>query len=123
VGLIAADDAAAAGVALLTGDPEPERSYEVTGPEAVSMAEIAQRLSAVLGKQVVYNDLPEDAFRDILIHQAGMTPEGAENGVLAHFRAWKRGDADMLTDTVAELTGRAPLSLDEWLDQHRTAFT
>jgi len=122
VGLIAADDAAAAGVALLTGDPEPGRSYDVTGPEGLTMADVAQRLSAVLGREVVYNDMPEEAFRDVLVREAGMSPEEAEIGVLAHFRAWKRGDADLVTDTVSELTGHAPLSLDAWLRQHRTAF-
>lgn len=123
VGLVAADDAAAAGVALLTGSPEPERSYEVTGPEALSMADVAQRLTAVLGTQISYNDMPEDAFREVLVQQAGMTPEQAEIGVLAHLRAWKRGDADLVTDTVMELTGREPLAVEAWLRQHKAAFT
>jgi len=123
VGLIAAADAAAAGVALLTRDPEPERSYEVTGPEALTMAEMAQRLSAVLGRTVLYNDLPEEAFRDMLVQQAGMTPEQAEIAVLAHFRAWRRGDADLVTETVAQLTGHAAISVEQWLGQHQTAFT
>ncbi len=122
VGLIAADDAAAAGVALLTGNPEPEHNYEVTGPEALTMAEVARRLSAVLGRPVVYNDLPEDAFRKMLVQQAGMTPEQAEIGVLAHFRAWRRGDADLVTSTVAELTGHPAISVEQWLRQHRTKY-
>ena len=123
VGLVAADDAAAAGVALLTGSPEPERSYEVTGPEALSMADVAQRLTAVLGTQISYNDMPEDAFREVLVQQAGMTPEQAEIGVLAHLRAWKRGDADLVTDTVMQLTGQEPLAVEAWLRQHQAAFT
>jgi uncharacterized protein YbjT (DUF2867 family) len=123
VGLIAADDAAAAGVALLMGNPEPERSYEVTGPEALSMADIAERLTAVLGTQVAYNDMPEDSFRELLVAQAGMAPEEVEIKVLTHLRAWRRGDADLVTDTVTELTGQAPLSVEAWLRQHRPAFT
>jgi NAD(P)H dehydrogenase (quinone) len=123
VGLIAADDAATAGVALLTGNPEPERSYEVTGPEALSMADVAERLTTVLGTQVAYNDMPEDAFRELLVAQAGMAPEEVEITVLAHLRAWRRGDADLVTDTVTELTGQAPLSVEAWLRQHRPAFT
>jgi uncharacterized protein YbjT (DUF2867 family) len=121
VGLIAADDAAAAGVALLMGEPEPQHSYEVTGPEALTMTEVADRLSLVLGREIAYNDLPEEEFRDLLVQQ-GMTPEQAEIEVIVHFRAWKRGDAELVTNTVAELTGRPPLPLDEWLRQHRAAF-
>jgi hypothetical protein len=36
-----------------------------------------------------------------------MSLEHAEIGVVAHFRAWKRGDADLVTDAVQELTGHA----------------
>ncbi len=122
VGMVAADDAAAAAVALFTGDPGPERSYEVTGPEAVTMAEAARRLSEVLGRTVAYNDLSEDAFREMLMQEAGMMPEQAEIGVLAHCRAWRRGDADLVTDTVAELTGHPAISLEQWLRQHKAAF-
>jgi uncharacterized protein YbjT (DUF2867 family) len=122
VGLIAADDAAAAAVALVSGDPEPGRSYEVTGPEALSMADMARHISAMLDREITYNDLPEEDFRQLLVEQAGMTPEEAEIGVIAHFRAWRRGDADLVTSTVLELTGHEPRSLDEWLAEHRTTF-
>jgi hypothetical protein len=67
--------------------------------------------------------MPEDAFRELLVAQAGMAPEEAEITVLAHLRAWRRGDADLVTDTVTELTGQAPLSVEAWLRQHRPAFT
>ncbi len=122
VGLIAADDVAAAGVALLAGDPEHGRNYELTGPEALSVAEMAAQLSTALGREIAYNDLPEEVFRDVLVNQAGMTPEEAEIGVLIHFRAWRRGDADLVTGTVEELTGRPPASVRQWAAQHSGAF-
>ena len=121
VGLIAAAAAAAAAVALLIAEPEAERSYEVTGPEALTMTDVADRLSRVLGREIAYNDLPEEEFREMLVQQ-GMTSEQAEIGVIVHFRAWKRGDAELVTNTVGELTGRPPLRLDEWLRQHQAAF-
>lgn len=122
VGLIAADDAAAAGVALLAGEPEEGRNYEVTGPAALTMADMAAAIGA-LGKPVGYEDMPEDAFRDMLVQYAGMTPEQAEVGVLAHYRAWKRGDANLVTDTVEELTGRKPMALERWVAANVDAFT
>jgi uncharacterized protein YbjT (DUF2867 family) len=122
VGLIAADDAAAAGVALVTTEAEPGRSYEVTGPAALTMADMAAAVGRALDKPVSYEDLPEDAFRDMLVQYAGMTPEQAEIGVLAHYRAWKRGDADLVTDTVEELTGHKPMTLERWLAANVEAF-
>jgi uncharacterized protein YbjT (DUF2867 family) len=123
VGLIAASDAAAAGVALLSGRAEPGMNYEVTGPEALTMAEMAAQLSSALGRDVGYNDLPEETFRDVLVQEAGMSPEEAEIGVLVHFRAWKRGDAELVTNTVQELTGRPPLSVEQWAQEHVADFS
>src|SRR4051794_15882670 len=100
VGLIAADDAAAAGVALLSGDPEPGRDYQVTGPESLTMAEMASAIGRALGKPVAYEDMTNEALRDMLVKYAGMSLEQVELGVLVHYRAWKRGDADLVTDTV-----------------------
>jgi uncharacterized protein YbjT (DUF2867 family) len=122
VGLIAADDAAASGVALLTGDPKDGHNYEVTGPQALTSADMAAALSKALGKTVAYNDMSEDALRDMLVQYAGMTPEEAELGVLAHYRAWKLGDADLVTNTVEELTGRPAMTLDAWLAANLDAF-
>lgn len=122
VGLIAADDAAAAGVAVLSGEPQPERDYRVTGPESLTMAEMASAIGRALGKPVAYEDMTDDALRDMLVKYAGMSVEQVELGVLVHYRAWKRGDADLVTDTVEELTGRKPMTVDQWLARNLAAF-
>ena len=51
-----------------------------------------------------------------------MTPEQAELGVLVHMRAWREGQAELVTDTVRELTGRDPLDVVDWVAAHRSAF-
>jgi uncharacterized protein YbjT (DUF2867 family) len=122
VGLIAADDAAASAVAVLAGEPDNERNYEVTGPEALSSPEMAAALSKALGKTITYNDMSDDDLRDLLVKYAGMTPEQADIGVILHYQAWRRGDAALVTNTVEELTGRKPVSIDEWLARNVGAF-
>lgn len=42
--------------------------------------------------------------------------------MLLHFAAWKRGDANLVTDTYRELTGHAPTSLAEWVALNRGTF-
>ena len=76
----------------------------------------------MFGKPGAYNDMPENALRDMLVQYAGMTREEAEIGVLAHYHAWKRGDADLVTNTVEDLTGRAPMTLEAWLAANLDAF-
>jgi uncharacterized protein YbjT (DUF2867 family) len=122
VGLIAADDAAASGVALLAGEVERGRNYEVTGPEAVTSAQMAQALSKAVGKTIAYNDMSDDDLRDLLVKYAGMTPEQADLGVILHYQAWRRGDAELVTGTVKELTGHDPMTLEAWCAANAAAF-
>jgi uncharacterized protein YbjT (DUF2867 family) len=122
VGLIAAKDAGDAGVALLAGDIDAGRDYQVTGPAAVTSAEMAAALSKVAGKEITYTDMSDDDLRDLLVKYADMTPEEADIRVILHYQAWRRGDADLVTDTVQELTGHAPQSLDDWFAEHADAF-
>jgi uncharacterized protein YbjT (DUF2867 family) len=122
VGLIAAEDVARAAAVVLTERFEPGRNYELTGPETLSMSEMAGVLGHVLGRQITYSDMPDDEFRKLLVEQGGMTPEEADIKVILHLSAWRRGDADLHTDTVRELTGQDAMSLAEWVAAHREAF-
>lgn len=122
VGLVAAGDAGRAAAAVLLRDRvENGEEFVITGPEALTMAEVAATMTEVLGRPIGYSDMTDDQFAGIL-EQVGMTPEQIEIGVLAHFRAWRAGGADRVTDTYRELTGSEPTSLRHWLEQHRSAF-
>lgn len=87
------------------------------------MAEVADALSEVLGRQITYQDMPAEEFRTLLVQQGGVPEDQVDIQVMHHFAAWKRGDADLVTDTYRELTGSAPTSLSEWIVDHREAFT
>jgi uncharacterized protein YbjT (DUF2867 family) len=122
VGLVAADDVARAAAVVLTERDEDGANYELTGPEALSMADMAAVLSRVLGRTITYNDMPEDDFRRLLVDQGGIPPDEVDIKAILHLRAWRNGDADLVTDTYRALTGEAPLSLSEWVAAHRDAF-
>lgn len=42
-------------MAVLLGDGHDGRTYEVTGPEAISLQEAAEELSRVTGRAVAYH--------------------------------------------------------------------
>lgn len=122
VGLVAADDVARAAAVVLTDRDEPGANYELTGPESLTMAEMAAALGETLGRPITYQDMPADQFRALLVEQGGIPEDQVDIQVMHHFAAWKRGDADLVTDTYRELTGLAPASLGDWLRGHREAF-
>jgi uncharacterized protein YbjT (DUF2867 family) len=121
IGLVAADDVARAAAVVLTERDEPGVNYEITGPAAVTMAEVAAAMSDVLGRQIAYQDMSDDEFRGLLVEN-GFPPEAVDMEVILHFAAWRRGDADIVTDTYRELTGQEPTSLAQWLQLNRDAF-
>jgi uncharacterized protein YbjT (DUF2867 family) len=72
VAFIDARDIAAVAVTALRGGHEG-RTYEITGPQALTYAEVAAELSRLLGHDVEYVDLPAGAFTSAL-EGAGMSP-------------------------------------------------
>jgi uncharacterized protein YbjT (DUF2867 family) len=123
VGMVAADDCGRAGGVVMTTDGHEGREYAITGPAALTFSEAAEILTRALGRPVAYNDLSEEDFKAVLVQQAGMTAEQAEIGVLMHYRAFKRGDGDLITDDYQRLTGQPPTTLEAWASAHVQAFS
>lgn len=107
------EDCARVAAAVLASDRSGRAVFDVTGPEAVSHAEIAQIASAVSGKSVTY--VPVSAGDLIAgMKQAGLPPFVAE--LIASFDiATARGDLADVSTTVVDLTGTPPQSLREFL--------
>ncbi len=78
-------------------------SYTLTGPEALSAAEVAERLSAATGRQVRYVDIGLDAFRQALA-RAGL-PGWLVDGLVETHTLFAAGHAATVTDEVAKVTG------------------
>ncbi|WP_175885569.1 SDR family oxidoreductase [Burkholderia sp. BCC0044] len=69
------DYAEAAAVALTT-DGHAGKTYELAADDAFTLAQLAAEVSRQSGKTVVYNDLAQDAYADVLT-SAGLPPEFA----------------------------------------------
>ena len=122
VGLVAAEDVALATRAVILGDGHEGQNYELTGPAALSLHDVCDVFSQVLGRKIRYYDMPEHEFAALMLEHGGMTAEELEIGVLCHLRAWREGKADLVTDTFAKLTGEPPTALDDWIGDHIDAF-
>jgi NAD(P)H dehydrogenase (quinone) len=120
VGLIATADVALAAARVLTTDGHEGATYVLTGPEALSYADVAARFAAVFAWQVQYLDLPAEQAQELL-RAMGLDPWQAA-GVVERFDWIRQGGADALTGTVRELTGADPRPLHEWLSDSRSTF-
>lgn len=66
-------DVARATAGALLGEGRPNRTYEITGPEALNHFEIADRLGAAWGRPIRVREISSDACRDRLT-QRGLPP-------------------------------------------------
>ncbi|PSL35433.1 SDR family oxidoreductase [Chitinophaga ginsengisoli] len=108
-------DLAEAGVAVLTGQGHENRSYELTGPAAVSFEEIAAKISAVTGKNVSYVSPTPEVFTAELT-KAGVPAEYI--GLFAGFsEATKEGEFASISTDLEKLTGRKGGSVEAFLEQ------
>ena len=119
---IAANDIARSVVALLL-DPKPHAGEHpiLTGPDNLSIAEMANVIGHEIGRPVEYVDLPVEQWHEILVDQVGL-PEFLANHLHQVAIDHQEGIFDHQTDTVKALTGAAPQSLPEFVREHLARF-
>ncbi|MBY8072677.1 SDR family oxidoreductase [Vibrio fluvialis] len=109
-------DIASSAAAALTTNRFDNQAFNLTGPEALSYAQAAQKISAALGKPVAYQAMEEGAFCDLL-KSVGVPADYAEF-LTSIFYPVREGWTAGVSDAVATLTGNAPRSLDEYIADH-----
>jgi len=114
-----ADIAAAAATALLQ-DGHDGRTYPLSGPELISARDQAGALSAALGRQLGFTEIPAGAARQRMI-QAGL-PHQVADAVLATQASAGTGPAAEIRPTVPQLTGRPARTYRDWVIRHLAAF-
>jgi NAD(P)H dehydrogenase (quinone) len=129
------DDIADVAVAVLTGTGHEGRTYDVIGPEALTMAETAERLSAIVGRKIVYQaQTPQEArdtrstsrLAEYEAERRMLTGHGLDayevEVFVTHFLQISNGELATVSNTVPELTGHPAQSLKEYLRQHPESY-
>lgn len=114
-------DVAAVAVKTLTEDGHQGKAYTLTGPEALTNAEIAQILSQALGREIRFVNLPPEQLKPALLG-AGM-PEWSVDAVLDLQRLYREGKAATVTDGVERVLGRKPIGFAQFARDYKLAFT
>lgn len=117
-------DIAAVCVEVLTGQGPAGKghagqSYEITGPEVLTFADVAERFSAVLGVKIEYVPMPMDQFRT---RMTGVLEPWHLNAVCELFREIAEIGLDHTTDTFRKLMGREPRSVTQFIQDHVALF-
>jgi uncharacterized protein YbjT (DUF2867 family) len=113
-------DVAAVAAAVLVDEGHEGRTYELTGPEAVSYSDVARELSRATGATIEYVDAPEDAARQGL--EASGMPGWLVEHLVGVFGLIRLGAFARTTDTVRALTGGEPRSFAQFARDNATLY-
>lgn len=107
-------DCAAAAAAALVSDEADDQIYDITGPEAVSSADLAA-LAAKLGdREVTVVDVDDAAYAAGLVQHAGL-PEPVADLLASFHHGARLGFFGAVSDDFEKLTGRPATALGSLL--------
>jgi uncharacterized protein YbjT (DUF2867 family) len=113
-------DIADVAVLVLTTPGHAGQTYPLTGPDALSMGEVAEHISAAISKPVRYIDLSPDAYLSANLSN-GMPAYTAE--ALVELYAERRAGKESHVFPIAEqLLGRPTRSFAEFARRHAATF-
>ncbi|OPY32464.1 MAG: NmrA-like family protein [Methanomassiliicoccales archaeon PtaU1.Bin124] len=115
-----ARDIAEAAASILDGNWHDGKTYSITGPEALSNAEVAELIGKVAGRTITYVDMPEDEYRRQMLGY-GM-PEWTVNGMMDVMATEKHSRAAMVTKDYQHITGLRPRTFAQFAQDHASAF-
>jgi uncharacterized protein YbjT (DUF2867 family) len=119
--IAAADVGAAAAAVLANPAPHIGQVYELTGPQSLTMAELAQEFSGALGRTIQYVNVPPQIWEAKL--RELQQPAHLVSHLVVMAQLHRDNRYDRMTGTFQQLVGRAPISAAEFARRHAAAFT
>jgi uncharacterized protein YbjT (DUF2867 family) len=96
------------------------KELPITGPEAVSFAEVAEKIGAAIGKPVRFEAISDKEAGQRFA--ASGEPVEVVKAHVALWRAIREGRLGRVTGELERVLGRQPISLDTWVRENAEAF-
>jgi uncharacterized protein YbjT (DUF2867 family) len=114
------DDIAEVAATVLTGSGHEGTVYPLTGPEALSMTDVAEKLSAATGKTIQYvNVAPGQATA---AQRAAGMPAFTAEALAELFAERRKGKEGQVSPVVPTILGRPATSFDQFAARHAAVF-
>jgi uncharacterized protein YbjT (DUF2867 family) len=120
IAMIDPRDVGAAAAAVVSTPGHDGRTYVLTGPQAITYAQVAAELSAAAAREVEFIDLPDEYARQGMV-QGGM-PDAIAEQVVKVFAMLRQGVAERVTEGVESLSGRPPRDFASFAHDHAFLF-
>ena len=96
------------------------KTYTITGPAAITHAQIARAIADATGRETTFVDVPPESFAEAL---RGLgVPAWQVEGLVEDYAHYSRGEASQVYPTVREVTGSDPRDVAAFARDHAQAF-
>jgi len=106
--------------AVLTSEGHGGKVYEMSGPESITMHDIAAQFSKALGRSINYINVAPEQFRDQAV-SAGL-PEQLADAINELYAERRKGSEATVLNETHKLFGMRPTTFTEFIDQNIDAF-
>jgi uncharacterized protein YbjT (DUF2867 family) len=114
-------DNAAVAAAALTEPGHESRTYTLTGPAALTHAEMAASLSEAVKSPVSFVDISSEEMRNALLEMH--MPCWQADGLIEDYAHYRRGEAAAVTTGVQDATGQQPRPFSTFAHDYASAFS
>lgn len=114
------DIASCVGTLLMDVGEHENKFYALTGPEGLSGADVAAKLAAAAGREIVYRPLEEEVYMASLAENG--VPEWTINMLVSLTRVVKLGMIGNVTKAVEFLTGAPARGFDAFAEEHAAVW-
>lgn len=111
IGMIDFRDVAAVAVKCATEAGHESRIYELSGPELLSMNDVAEKLGRAIGASIRYNDVSPAEFERLLIAMG--RPAWRAREIAVSYAGMSRGASAIVTEDVMRVLGRVATPFDQ----------
>jgi uncharacterized protein YbjT (DUF2867 family) len=113
-------DIADVAATVLTGSGHAGQTYPITGPQALSMAEVAEHISAAIGRTVRYVPVPPEDY--LAANLAAGMPAYLAEALVELYAERRAGKESTVYPLVEQLLGRPPRSFQDFSKRHAAVF-
>ena len=106
-------DIAAVAVKALTEPTHAGQAYTLTGPEALTYGELAQKLSVVLGRSISHISLPPEDLKHGMLAEG--LPDAIADRMLDLERYYREDQASRITNDVQRVTGQESRQFTQYI--------
>jgi uncharacterized protein YbjT (DUF2867 family) len=118
---IAAEDVARVVAALLLNPPKAGEVYELTGPQALDIKDLAEQYSRALGRTISAEDIPYNDWVHQYLRNSGLS-DLVQQHLATVARLHRENRYDRSTNDVEQVTGQPPQTIEQYVASHPDLF-